>query len=59
MKQTLLNIVTQNVYAQRILLEKITNLPTAIQMFLEIFAHKLLLCGCSPYFNTLFGSRGG
>ena len=25
--------------------------------FLEIFAHKLLLCGCSPYFNTLFGSN--
>ena len=25
--------------------------------FPEIFAHKLLLCGCSPYFNTLFGSN--
>ena len=23
----------------------------------EIFAHKLLLCGCSQYFNTLFGSH--
>ena len=23
----------------------------------EIFAHKLLLCGCAPYFNTLFGSH--
>ena len=23
----------------------------------EIVAHKLLLCGCSPYFNTLFGSH--
>ena len=24
---------------------------------LEIVAHKLLLCGCSPYFNTMFGSH--
>ena len=23
----------------------------------EIYAHKLLLCGCSQYFNTLFGSH--
>ena len=23
----------------------------------EIVAHKLLLCGCSPYFNTLFASH--
>ena len=23
----------------------------------EILAHKLLLCGCSPYFNTLFASH--
>ena len=23
----------------------------------EILAHKLLLCGCSQYFNTLFGSH--
>ena len=23
----------------------------------EIVAHKLLLCGCSPYFNTLFSSH--